>query len=301
MSKGKTGFRKDVFRKTMKAGPEVERRSRGTEFYSLPIEVVPSDKNRLEGFFTQELTYFNHLIENFSSRVRSIPESLLEFDETWIKVLGAVAAEGKSVKPLMKSLEYVKFPAALEPYKTQLLGVDSNGARHLTERKMLVLDLAAGPGVLLPTVRKNMAIEAFKHYAEQATRVLNPGAKRPGHEDDEMAYKIAPEMLEVVDSDRKRHLQIPKSCVKLKWDPEKEETLIGVEYAVKPIVVKGVNLIQDHDWNFMIIHQEPGQMVNPATPWVVDLRKTSSGYLLKYLDCSRSFRSKHYDVNVRRK
>ena len=65
MSKGKTGFRKDVFRKTMKAGPEVERRSRGTEFYSLPIEVVPSDKNRLEGFFTQELTYFNHLIETF--------------------------------------------------------------------------------------------------------------------------------------------------------------------------------------------------------------------------------------------
>jgi hypothetical protein len=181
-----------------------------------------------------------------------------------------------------------------------LLGSDSTGKRFLTERIMLLLDLAAGPGLLLPIVRKNLATEALKHYKEQASRILTPGAKKPGGDDeDDAVYKVAPEMLEIVDSDRKRHLQIPKTGLMVTWNEATQSTLIGVEYASKPIVVPGVNLLVDYDWNFVIIHQEPGHLVSPETPWVIDVRKIHSGYLLKYLDSSRSFRSKAYDINKR--
>ena len=201
MSKGKTGFRKDVFQKQVKSGPSTERKTYGSEFYSLPLDVEPSDKGRLEKFCVQETSYFNHLVEGFSSRVRSVPEWLLEFDEGWAKVLGAVAAEGKGVRPLIKSVEFVELPKALEAYKSLLLGVDVQGKRLLTERKLLILELTTAPGVLLPIVRKNMVLEILKHYKEQASRVLTPVPKRL-NEDDEMSFKIAPEMLEVVEIGR---------------------------------------------------------------------------------------------------
>jgi hypothetical protein len=303
VSKGKTGFRKDVFKKqVMTSSSGSERKNHGTEFYGLEVQITPYDKQRLEKFCIQEMGYFNHLVDGLSSRVRSFPEALLEFDDNWVKVFGAVAANNKRVTHLLKAQEDSELPPLLEPYRTLLLGSDSKGNRFLTERNMLLLDLAAGPGLLLPIVRKNLATEAMKHYKEQASRILTPGAKKPANaadDEEDAVYKIAPEMLEIVDSDRKRHLQIPKIGLQVTWNEASQSSLIGVEYASKPIVVPGVNLQSEHDWNFIILHQEPGHLVTPETPWVIDVRKIHSGYLLKYLDSSRSFRSKAYDINRR--
>ncbi len=248
------------------------------ELFNLPIDVVPSDKLRLEHFFKQEAAYYNHLVEGFSTLVRSFPEVIAECNDDWQKVFGHIAETKLNLRPFVdtppKESELSPF---LQLYKHCLY--------TLTERKIILADLAASPGTLLPVVRRNMAMEMLKFYKEQAAKILTPGSGRSNENGD--VYREPPEMLSRVDNDRKRHLQIPKIALKFEWNAIKEATEIRVGYAAHPISVPNVNLLVKSNWNFVVIRQEQGEFALPQTPWVMDVRKVPVAYLVKFFDYKR--------------
>ena len=287
MANKKYDFRKAIHSTTF-SKPKLQNYS--TEFYDVNVDIEASDKVRLERFFKEETGYYNHLVEGFSSRVRSFPEYIMEFDDTWQKIFGYVAETKIDLKQYIakKDVELSQF---LIPYKKQLIG-------HITDEKLAVCELAKSPGLLLPVVRRNMALETIRFYKEQAERILTPGSN--ANSPDGNLYKVAPEMLEVVDTSRKRHLQIPKAGIQLKWNEANESTELYTSYTAKPIVVPKINLIESHAWNHILVHQEPGRAPAPETPWVIDIRKISNNYMLKYLDVKNPFRSAVFNLNKRR-
>ena len=282
------------FTKTMRNisySSDTSRLNQKTEFYNVQVDIKPSDKVRLERFFKEETSYYNHLINGFSSRVRSFPEHIIEFDETWQKIFGYVAESKQGLKKYVGASKNVELPDPLVPYRKVLLS-------NLTERKVLITDLAAAPGLLLPVVRKNMAIEMLRFYREQAQCIMTPG--NINNVEDGNLYKVAPEMLEEVDCSRKRHLQIPKTGLIVKWNAIESVSEIYSSYTAKPIIVPRINLIESNNWNYVIVHQEPGRPVNPDTPWIIDIKKLTSQYMLKYLDMKYPARLSAFDVNKRK-
>jgi hypothetical protein len=173
-----------------------------------------------------------------------------------------------------------------------LLNKDNNGNRLLTEQKAAILDIAASKSNILPQTRQNIAQAIIEHYQEQASRLQTTGNR---DEDGNYGYRVAPEMLEVVSHKNKRHLQIPKSVLQIKWDEENNQTLIAMPYAANPIKIPNINLIEKSDWNMLILHQESVESVNPMTPWVVDVKKTTQPYLLKLMDSKNPGRSRIFD------
>jgi hypothetical protein len=267
-------------------------KQRPAEYYGVEVDINPSDKLRLERFCKEETSYYNYLVSGFSSRVRAFPETILEFDDSWQKIFGFVAETKTILKPLLKESRSSPLPPFLETFRSIIFS-------NLTERRALLCDLAAGPGNIIPKVRHNMAIEILNFYKEQAVRLMTPATKT-ANEDDALLYKVAPEMLEVVDTSRKRHLQVPKSELVVTWNEGMFASELRVGYAAYPIRVPNINLVENHNWNFVLIHQQPGIIPNSTTPWMIDFRKTNSLYMLKYLDVRNSFRSASFDLNKRR-
>ena len=266
-------------------------RNSATEYYDIEVTVDPNDKNRLERFFKEETKYYNHLVSGFSSRVRSFPEHIRELDDTWQKIFTYVAEYQDSLKNYVNATKDTELPKSLIPYKNTLLN-------HLTERKIVLTDIAAGPGTLLPIVRRNMAIEVLRHYREQAERILTPGNNSTT--DEGSLYKVAPEMLQEVDNTNKRHLQIPKIGLKIVWNQTDEITEIHSSYTAKPILLPIINLVEHSNWNYMILHQQPGKLPTPSTPWMIDIKKISNNYMLKYVDMRASNRATAFSINKRR-
>jgi hypothetical protein len=127
-----------------------------------------------------------------------------------------------------------------------------------------------------------MATALFEFYQEQARRILTPAPSDNGEDGD--IYKVAPEMLEPLDYDRKRHLQIPKAGFQIAWNALTESSELRCGYVARPLILPRVNLLQSSNWNYAIVRQLPGRYVTPMTPWVVDIRKISTPYLLRAYD-----------------
>ena len=248
------------------------------EFYGCEVVVNPSDKLRLENFCNQELTYFNNLISIFNIRVRNSTQQLIDLNKDFVSLFGSVAEYKTPVTPFLQKNQIL--PDNLLPFENIIYGKDKSGNRILTEQKASLIDIGSSWGVILPVVRKNMALELLQYYQEQAVKFLTPGSL--GSEGP--TYKVAPELLDTVTSTQKRHLQIPKECIKLKWDSVTESTILNTQYTENSIILPNKNLLENFGWTHLIIHQEAGRFVNPMTPWVIDIKKLNCNYFIKFLD-----------------
>jgi hypothetical protein len=253
-----------------------EKETPPVEIHQAEIDVQPTDKLRMERFFREETSYYNRLIEGFSSMVRTFPDLLAGLSSHWLKVFAFVAETQTSLRPYLRVnlVKEKRLPRVLESYAPYL--------GEITERHVILSELATGPAVLLPVVRRHMATAILEFYQEQARRFLTPGSTK--NSDDADLYKVPPEMLEQVDYSRKRHLQIPKAGLQVSWNALTESTELLCGYVARPIVVPKVNLLQRSNWNYAIIRQAPGLFAEPLTPWVIDIRKISTPYLLKNFD-----------------
>jgi hypothetical protein len=78
---------------------------------------------------------------------------------------------------------------------------------------------------------------------------------------------------------------IPKSIVKTVWDEERGETIFTLPYVKTPIAIPSINFADEEKrWNYCILHQAPGSIAVGKTPWVLDIRRITGNYLLKYTD-----------------
>ena len=271
---------KNDFTKTMRnvsLKDDVRAPRRGRDL-AVTVDVDATDKLRFKGFMELELHYYNTLIQAFTSRARTFPETLLALHEDWMKLFAHLAYTGTSIRHLEKAKPDAVLTEDQEPFRKFLVGLDSHGKRFLSPAMYSIMEVAGTKATIHPIVRRNMATEILKYYKEQAVRVLNRG------NNDEL-YKVAPEMLVVRDIAEKRHLQLPRQTLhSVTWDEAEDCTVISHCYSDKPLKILRQNLAEDNHWNLIIIHQETSVQITQKSPWIVDIRKVDSPYLVKYMD-----------------
>jgi hypothetical protein len=193
--------------------------------------------------------------------------------------------------------EQTAITESLQPFTQLITGRDATGKRILTDSHLIILEAAGGGGSTAgntngvhPEVRRNMALEMLRHYQEQS-KIMTQGV--PKSQREEFSHRAAMSFLESLDEIRKRHVQVPRSIVSVKWDEKEGHTTIRTPYTLKPIVLENFNL-SEPGWNLMILHQQPGSMITKNSPWLADFKKDSSGYLLRYVDQTNAYSGSAY-------
>lgn len=246
------------------------------EKYGVLLEVHPRDKARLEYFSKQETSLYNKLVEVFSSRVRSDPDSLLKLTEQEKKLYDKVAQVGIPITPLLyKTRE--DLPEEYKEFSDLLFGKESHPSK-MSRSKSLVIDIASQPSNILPSVRKNMCDEFLSHYQDQARRFCQTSILV------DQEYKEPIELLVEVSNSQKRHLQIPKKDMKIRWDEKEQASYIWTKYTVEEIKVPDLNLGKFNSWTTAIIHQDNVKKITMNTPWVIDFKKSRISYFIKLID-----------------
>lgn len=249
------------------------------ERFSLQVEITPRDIQRISSIMSFELNYFNHLLEAFSANVRSRPETIMSLGDTYEKLFGEVAYLQFNIATLYQKTP-VEIPEKLKTFE-KLLEKNNTNSSKIPADNLVLLEIAGTNGKgLHPLVRKNMALEMLKFHREQA-RLFAQTAGRGS----ENVYRVAPKSIEKPDVIRKRHIQLPKSLLDISWHEADDYSLIKINpYTLDHIKVHGVNLTESSDWNYFVLHQEPGSLPRPSTPWIAEFQKTNNLYLLNYLD-----------------
>lgn len=255
-------------------------RNRAKENWSVEVQIKPEDKSRFNTFMKQELAFYNRLIEAFNPRVRSNPESISALTDQWQKIFAQLAMTQVSATQLLKAKPDQALPESLEVYRKFLVGHDHLGERFLTPDMAVIMDAAASRGNIHSIVRRNMAIEMLNFYREQA--LLFNEATNGARTDD--VFKRAPQSLEELDIQKKRHLQIPRSICKIVYDEKTDCSGILHPYSKNIIVIPNQDITKEKSWNLMVLHQEPGNLAVASTPWILDFKTTPNQYLIKYVD-----------------
>jgi hypothetical protein len=133
---------------------------------------------------------------------------------------------------------------------------------------------------VLPEVKRIMVTTVMEFYHDQAEILKDPQRS----DILEVAYRVPPMNLNRMDERVKRHAQIPRTEVQIKYDNVKDISEVTTPLNLKPIQVPGVNLNERRNWSTMVLRQESGKYVDYNTPWLVEFRQTNNKYLLKLVD-----------------
>lgn len=213
--------------------------------------VQESDQKRLKQFALHELAYYNTLIESLESRARAFSKQVAEITDTQIDIICAcVNGDQSQLKDLPSWLQFV--------------------VGQITKPSL----------VLIPSTKKLMTKTMIEFFRDQAQVLKDPIL----NEKIEQSYKVTAQNISKQDSTFKRHVQIPRSDVKIKWDVVTDSTHIQTPLTAKAIQVPGINLNEHEGWQMLVIRQEPGRWVHTDTPWQVEFRHTQNQYLIKLVD-----------------
>jgi len=219
---------------------------------SYTVWVSESDQIRLRQFALHELAYYNTVIENLESRCRAFPKQVSEVTQAQIELVCESVKHNTLTDTTMlpEWLQYV--------------------TRQLLKPKV----------VMIPETKAIMTRSLFEFFRDQAQIF-----KEPINNDKlEISYKVTPQNLSKLDSQQKRHVQIPRSQVKIKWDTERDASLISTPLNAEPIQIPGLNLNERDGWHMLVLRQEPGRWVQPDTPWQAEFRHTQNSYLIRLTD-----------------
>lgn len=240
------------------------------------VNVVPEDKLRIRAFAGAERNLFNLLVERFSSQVRTNPDMILTLKNDWAKLFSALAIHGISSSVLISAIKGNALPEALSAFKTLVESRDKNKQPVLTQDMIVFMDGMDKHPHVHKEIRKNIVETMIEFYKIQAERY------KEGRDSDEDVYKTAPETLEQVNDMQKRHLQVPRTLLQIKYVEAEDKTEIRGPYWVSPLIIDGT--IPEGDWNLAIVHQESGSIPSLATNWVMDFKRVPVPYMLRYLD-----------------
>lgn len=134
---------------------------------------------------------------------------------------------------------------------------------------------------LMLSTKKAMVREILNFYIDDAKVRTMRGAKKSLEFQE---FKTPPKSLSVQTIISKRHLQLRRSDVTLAFNEDLNQTELKTPYTGSPLIVSGVDLTHRNAWKILIIHQSPNRMAVKTTPWNLDFRGGTSGYLVEYLD-----------------
>lgn len=240
------------------------------------VIVDPDDQRRLRLFFLHELALYNTLIESFESRTRAFPAQVSNITDKDIELFCLLAENNLQLEDLNKEEglppRLMEFRSVAQDKKVQI-----SGSRdwHFLISNVLRQKLA-----ILPTTKRMMIDSMCRFYRDQADILKDPQTSTIT----DISYRATANNLSKMDAATKRHAQISRKEVRVRFDNEQDSSLVSIPLCRQQVVVPGVNLNERQGWNLMILRQEPGQSVNDDTPWIAEFKDTRNQYLLKLTD-----------------
>jgi hypothetical protein len=247
--------------------------------------LAAADQQRLVRLMQHELGLYNVLNETLRAKLRSDPALLARMPERQAKAfVTAVGASLQLREVRSRGLTTAVLPAALEPFRTLLFNAGEDAMERPRFESLMGLFEAAGqPGRIHPEIRRAMAEQILAYYQTQA---LTAAEELPASVRQEQVYRNPITLLESFDLSRKRHVQLHRRHLTLRYDEAADRTLIKTPYTVGEIAVQG-DIARRIAFSHAIFHQKPGRMPVHSTPWSIDFRKAETPYLLSYVESSR--------------
>lgn len=262
-----------------------QRRGRGESFHKT-ITVTSHQASALNQYIIQENRYYNLLIDFLQPRLKNSPEFYLELSEEQINLFPALAFHCFDIRSLVgKKSADTELPKKLEPYRNILFGIHGDKEIGISERLSIFYEgLRHGAG-FWPHTRANMAYELLDFCLKQAKTMTSGRRTSFSGEEGDCYYGVNPEILETANLMQKRHLQLLKKDVQVKWDEKNDRSLIKIPYFERPIIIETINIPEQYPfWNLIIIHQDPQEIILTKAIWEIDFKSTMSRYLIKYLE-----------------
>lgn len=231
--------------------------------WSFEATIDPNDKPRLRGFVRNEITYYNGLLDGFSSRLRTAPEIFGEVEEG---LVGEVAAHSYN----LRSFSPDTLPESLLRFKNRIF----DGANLIVpERTLMLLDVISSPVVLHPEAKRAIAVEVLRAHIQQAEAL-----RRTSNKFDQVLQGPVV-LLHPTEARIKRHVQLPKSAVRFNED----RTTIKTAYHSVPIKFRGT-LPVAANWNLLIIRDDERPGHHKEGGWAVEFRQEKADFLPRLSD-----------------
>lgn len=250
---------------------------------SFYLEMDEKLSKDLSFFVGQELFYYNTLVNQLIPKLKAYPRDILAFRDK-DKILWDSCAE-HSIDP-HKLLEHPleAWPKHLQHMHKMLY--DNNGQVKFTAMQLIICAIAATPARLPPAVRKLMASEAMNYMITQADVLIGAlkiddmiQAGRISEDSDIMRVPL--QLLQTHTVDSKRHLQIPRSLVKIAYDNEQAISKISVPYSKNPITIPDCNL-SESVYKMLVLRAPHPTSTNQK--WQIEFRDGNGLYQLTMTD-----------------
>jgi hypothetical protein len=245
-------------------------RSRAVYQRNFEVDLDTTARHNLAFFVSQELHYYNSLVEALTPRIRAFPEDFLTFKEKERKLWDACAENTIDPHQLLKH-QLEQWPEHLK-YMHGLL-YDGDGSVKIKDNHLAIIACASLPARIHKMVRRLMAAEVLKYMLGQA-ETLNAGKLTEG-------LRNPMQMLQSHTVDTKRHLQIPGQLVSITYDEETECSKISIPYLKNPVNIPDVNLSSMRPGMLIIRSPHP---LSQIQKWNFDIKDSASGYFLALTD-----------------
>lgn len=179
-----------------------------TSGWSQRIDLPAADRMRVRFFIEQETAYLNGLINGFGGPMRTMPEVLRNMTGRWEALYGLAASHGLNPVNARPS----GLPLAFKPY-ADLISTAS-------VKQSLLFEIAAQPATLAHGVRRAMAVEVLRHARIQGDALSQP--LQDG------TYRSLVEVLSPMEVGQKRHVQVPRSEVRLSG--ARDEASVSIQF-----------------------------------------------------------------------
>lgn len=261
------------------------------EHESLVATVVinPEDIQAIHYYICEEVKYYNSLIEFFNAFIKREPNFFNDIKQSWEEIFLSCAKIKYNVSILRNAKEDHELPMELEKYRRILLQKDDNKQRYLNEKMIIFLEQASKAGNILPAIRYNIAYELLKFFKEQAK--IAGDSKVRNSNDNVFTYKKNFTTLELVDTSRKYHVQIPKRYVTCNYDEDNKVLNISTPYTKHPIRIENLKYFNNKKWDVLIISKTPSFSARDKKDWNITFKNTKYKYLLKLLENTNPYLS----------
>lgn len=239
------------------------------------IEIDAISKRHLSFFISNELSYYNSLVNDVNMRLRAFPDDVMGMRGTYDKLWSAVAFGNVNLRalikrPISKWHEIYKTAAFMLPTK--------DGKLVIEDKKLMLFDALTAPGKIHPNMRRSMATELLKTAISQAENLSYIQKSSTG------TMRSPVQMLLPAETHEKRHVQLTNDLFEMRYDREKKQSEIRVPYTDRPLVIKDHD-VSDEKATVLIIRQ-PADGIDQNAPWQVSFMNTQHRYLMEVRDQS---------------
>lgn len=240
--------------------------------YNIDLDSVT--KMQLWHCMDQERLYHNELVNQLNAKTRVMANEILAIKDQHEKLWGAVAQSRiKLSQVARKPIE--EWPEHLKTFHDLVV---KDGKQLLSEKSLLIYDIAAAESNLHPQMRKAIALEILRWIQPQAKQMLGLN-----NSSGQMGSPV--HMLQPLNPENKRHVQLLGSMAEISYDESQNLSTIRIPYSSKEIVIRNQDLTKT-PYDNIVIRQTPGRNVDANSPWQITIKEGKGRYMLDLVDAS---------------